>query len=360
MMQNEDKSDRKYVFVCGQARSGTSVLGRNIARMENCTGFRNTGVRMDEGQFLQNVYPITAEYGGAGRFGFDPRAHLTETSSLLTPKNAVRLRASWHSYWDKSKSICVEKTPANLLMTRFLQAIFPNSYFVVLRRHPVAVSIATQRRWRINLTSLHRLFEHWLHCHGLFDQDKKYLKHVYELTYEAYIENPDKYHQEIAAFIGTRVPEPPKEDKFYTVAQWRNPTGLRVPEGAMEDVTAAHNKKYFDRWCNLLRNSFFRGYYRYIAKKYEPKFAKYGYSLTKGLDNGEQVFTGGGKIPARIGALCCPGADAYALVWRSGIRTRVWMKQQVKAALPKFVLTKIRGARKKAVLSKKQTQVASS
>jgi len=35
------------------------------------------------------------------------------------------------------------------------------------------------------------------------------LKQVYELKYEDYVEDPDKYNREIAAFIGTRVPEPP-------------------------------------------------------------------------------------------------------------------------------------------------------
>ena len=69
---------------------------------------------------------------------------------------------------------------------------------------------------------------------------RKYLKHVYELKYEDYVENPDKYHQEIAGFIGTRVPEPPKEDKFRIVTQWANPTGLRVPEHAMEELSEAH------------------------------------------------------------------------------------------------------------------------
>src|SRR5436190_940667 len=114
-------SDYKYVFVCGLARSGTSVLGRNIARLD--------------------------------------------------------------TYWDKSKTICVEKTPGNLLMTRFLQAAFPNSCFVVIRRHPVPVSMSTQR-WKINVTSLRSLFKHWLHCHKLFEEDERYLKHVYELRYE--------------------------------------------------------------------------------------------------------------------------------------------------------------------------------
>ena len=64
VMQTGDKTKYKYVFVCGLQRSGTSILGRNIARLENCTGFKNTGVLQDEGQFLQDVYPPDGAYGG--------------------------------------------------------------------------------------------------------------------------------------------------------------------------------------------------------------------------------------------------------------------------------------------------------
>ena len=247
-VQKRNHTGRRYVFICGLHRSGTSLLGRNIARMENCTGFKDTGVIEDEGQFLQDVYPTAMTYGGAGRFGFDSRAHLTETSVLFTPANAARLRKSWHAHWDNSKTIFVEKTPGNLLKTRFLQAVFPKSYFIVIRRHPVAVSMANQR-WKVSLTPLHNLFDHWLHCHALFDEDKKYLKHVYELSYEDYVRDPDKYHEEIAAFIGTRVPANP-----------------------MEQVTDLYNERYFNRWSDFLNNSAFTGYYRFIAVKYEPKF----------------------------------------------------------------------------------------
>ena len=60
------------------------------------------------------MLPNSKAYGGAGKFGFDPRAHLTETSSLFTPENALRLRPSWARHWDQSKTIFVEKTPGNL------------------------------------------------------------------------------------------------------------------------------------------------------------------------------------------------------------------------------------------------------
>ena len=344
-----DRTRCKYVFVGGSPRSGTSLLGRNIARMEDCTGFKNTDVYEDEGQFLQNVYPVASEYGGSSRCGFDPRMHRTETSELLTPENIRRLHAAWHAYWDNTKKIFVEKTPENFLMTRFLQAAFANSYFVVIRRHPVPVSIAGQK-WGVNKTSLNRMFEHWLRCYELFEQDKKYLKHVYELTYEDYVENPNKYHQEIAAFIGSRVPEPPKEDTFRIVLQWRNPLGLRVPERAMETTSAAYSKKYFDRWSYYLMRSPFKGYYRYIARKYEPKFAKYGYSLIKGFIDNDDVLVRGGKISALFGPIYCLGADLGASLRRCVARTKSYVKQGIKKILPEFVLKRIRHARESAVL----------
>lgn len=79
-IQDRNNPGCRYVFICGLHRSGTSVLGRNVARLENCTGFKDTGVVEDEGQFLQDVYPIDGVYGGAGRFGFHPNSHRTESS----------------------------------------------------------------------------------------------------------------------------------------------------------------------------------------------------------------------------------------------------------------------------------------
>jgi len=336
-MLQEHVWNYKYVFVCGLHRSGTSVLGRNIARLDGCTGFKNTpfyigtSIPIDEGEHLQDIYPLDLECGGPGRFGLDPRAHRTENSALLTPENVARLRASWHRYWDKSKIICVEKTPGNILMTRFLQAAFPNSYFIVIRRHPIAVSMSTQRMWSVKITSLHRLFEHWLHCHELFEQDKNHLRHVYELTYEDYIGDPVKYHEEIAAFIGTQ-----------------------VPESGMEDVRRANNQKYLDRWCTLLKQSGAQSYCQYIARKYEPRVVKYGYSLTTGLNLAEKELCARDKTSAAVGALYCLKADVAAFLRRFHTLAP---KLLIQAILPDFILCKIRRARRSAALRKGEAQM---
>ena len=336
-MLQEHERNYKYVFVCGLHRSGTSLLGRNVGRLEECTGFKNTpfyigtSIPIDEGEHLQDIYPLDHECGGPGRFGFDPRTHRTENSALLTPENVARLRASWHRYWDKSKIICVEKTPGNILMTRFLQAAFPNSYFIVIRRHPIAVSMSTQRMWSVKTTSLHHLFEHWLHCHELFEQDKNHLRHVYELTYEDYIGDAVKYHEEIAAFIGTR-----------------------VPESGMEDVKRANNKKYLDRWCTLLKQSGAQSYYRYIARKYEPRVAKYGYSLTTGLNMAEKELCTRDKTSAAVGLLYCLKADIAAFLRRFHTLAP---KLLIQAILPDFILGKIRRARRSAALRKGEAEM---
>lgn len=287
-------TERKYVFVCGMPRSGTTILAKEIARFANCTGFENTGVMMDEGQYLQDVYPTEWACGGAGRFGFDPQAHLTENSPLLTPANVARLRQSWEPYWDESRTIRVEKTPGNLLKTRFLQDAFSNAYFVVVKRHPVAVSLAVQK-W--SLTPLHELFEHWLRCHEVFDEDKKRLERLYELSYEDYVENPGKHLEEIANFIGT---EPP------------GPLSKLAAEG--------YNQKYFERWARMLQSSPFRSYYRSVAREYEPRFAGHGYSLTAPSCRVELSPRKGKPVLAPLLRRC---AGAFFALWRAGRSFRI-------------------------------------
>jgi len=145
------------------------------------SGFSGTGVPEDEGQHLQNLYPAAKEHGGWGRFAFDERAHLTENDRSLIEACKLGLRNCWVPYWDLSKPVFIEKSPPNLIRSRFLQAVFPDAKFIFIVRHPLAVSAVT-RKWTKQPMS--ELVEHWIKAHQIFLNDLAYLKNWAWFRYE--------------------------------------------------------------------------------------------------------------------------------------------------------------------------------
>jgi hypothetical protein len=241
----------RYVFVCGLHRSGTSVLARTLCLHPQVSGFRNTGVVEDEGQFLQSVYPPAFHYGGAGVFGLNARSYLDETSSLANPENAAKLRAEWSRHWDTSCPVLLEKSPPNLVRTRFLQAAFPGAQFVVILRHPIAVSLATKKRGGIPLFSL---IEHWVVCHERFLADSEHLNQVHVLWYEDMVARPEAVLGEVWHAFGLD----------------------SVP---LSETIHSHNGPYLAQWARLGRSVWGRVYQDWICRRFEARVGAFGYSL---------------------------------------------------------------------------------
>jgi hypothetical protein len=190
---------RRFLFICGLHRSGTSLLHRILAAHPDISGFHNTGAPEDEGQHLQSVYPRGREFGGPGKFAFERGAYLSEISPLLTDANREKLFSEWSLHWNLSKPVLMEKSPPNIIRSRFLQAMFPESYFIFLVRHPIAVSLATQK-W--SHTDLPDLVKHWSLAHQAMLQDRNHLKHHMLLRYEDLVAEPQKQLEAIYRFIG--------------------------------------------------------------------------------------------------------------------------------------------------------------
>ena len=244
--------EHKFIFLCGLHRSGTTPLFHILRDHPEVSGFRDTGVPEDEGQHLQTVFPAARTFGGPGRFGFAPQARLTENSTTATAANRQKLFQEWSRHWDLSKPCLLEKSPPNLIRTRFLQALFPNSYFVVLMRHPIAACLAT-RKWAHS--SLDSLVEHWLHCHKLFKLDSAHLKQVYVLKYEDLIRDTNAQLATIYEFLGL----PP------------HPASVLNPAG---------NDPYFKTWQRM--SAEMRGSeVSRIVQRYEPEVQTFGYSLSE-------------------------------------------------------------------------------
>jgi hypothetical protein len=192
-----DISGSRLLFLGGLHRSGTSILHRLLRGHPDTSGFDKTGFPQDEGQLLQSVYPAAWVYGGPGKFAFHEAAHLTEDSELVSQANRAKLLCEWGAYHDLSRKVLLEKSPPNLIRARFLQALFPDSRFVFIVRHPVPVAYATLK-WA--KSSVPELISHWCVAHRILLEDMGSLDRVLVLRYEDLVEDPSRWIGEICHF----------------------------------------------------------------------------------------------------------------------------------------------------------------
>jgi hypothetical protein len=197
--ENGTIKSHRFVFIGGLHRSGTSLMHEIIKSHPEVSGFENIGVSMDEGQFLQSVYLPAKAYGGPGEFAFDPGSHMDELHPLATEENAKRIFVDWSKYFDLEKKVLVEKSPPNLIRTRFLQKLFPESRFIIMQRHPIAVAYATHK-WKKHI-SIARLIDHALTANEIFEKDRKYLRKVCHIKYEDLVKNPKETMESIWDFL---------------------------------------------------------------------------------------------------------------------------------------------------------------
>lgn len=244
--------DSPMVFVCGLHRSGTSLLTKVLQRCDDIGGFEGTHAIEDEGQHLQSVYPTDRDLGHPGSFGFDPEAHLTESSNLRNEPRRRKLARQWSRYLPPGKSFYLEKSPPNLLKSRYLQAMFPNAKFIVVKRHPIAVSLAT-KKW--NTSWLPSLIHHWVHCYEVWQRDREHIRDYLEVSYEDFVTQPRETLSTVGAFLGL--------------------DGLErrcLPEDD-HGIKPGVNNRYFELWSE-------KGLERHLCQLlYEGRVKSFGYSL---------------------------------------------------------------------------------
>jgi hypothetical protein len=159
---------------------------------------------------------------------------------------------SWSPHWDLARPVLVEKSPPNLVRTRFLQGLFPEASFVMILRHPIAVSLATQK-W--SQTSLRSLLRHWVVCHETLDRDRAHINRLLVVHYEELVADPQACLGRVFAFLG-----------------------LTSHAGGAE-LRADSNAAYFARWRELRHGPGGRLRAGLACLGLRDRVARFGYSL---------------------------------------------------------------------------------
>ena len=257
-------AEHRFVFIGGMPRSGTSALNRMIGSHPDVSSLTNTKVIEDEGQWLQTIYPTGEDLGGAGRVGLNPSCRLTESSPEVQIARETLFDA-WVPYWDLARPLLCEKSPPNIVRSRFLQAVFPNSSFIFLSRHPIAYSLAI-RKWdyRIPVSTTIR---NWLACFRYLDEDLPHLKRSLVLRYDDLTRDPK-------AWTG-------KIEEFLELAPGIDPQIFR----------SGHSDRYYRSWLardyrdghepfrNKIKRVLSEAEIRYVEWRYEQDINAYGYSF---------------------------------------------------------------------------------
>lgn len=212
---DEIRRKKQFLFVTGMHRSGTTFIAQRLANVPGMTGFHNVPGRMDEGQFLQRVFPLEVEYGGMGYFGYHPRSRLVEPGKNIAQNAGVCLLKDWMAYLDLDASVVVEKTPGNFRRCRFLASVFPNCCFVHMIRHPAATVLALKSfapgAFGIRGRSFTALIRHWARCQAQALSDYKYLRQagvsVVIITLEDIPEFLPRLCRILESHLGVPVPE---------------------------------------------------------------------------------------------------------------------------------------------------------
>jgi len=209
------------------------------------------------------VFKGANKYGGPGKFAFNSLAYMDENHPLASSENGQKIIREWARFGDFNRNYFIEKSPPNLIRFRFFQKIWPDIRAVMIFRHPLAVSYATQK-WCS--TDIIFLLDHTLTAYEIFMQDKPYLKNIIEIKYEDFVKSPQ---EEI--------------DKVY---DYLSIPSCRITHNIRSDV----NKKYYDMWeSNIDILSSIPLMKKGIPSSLELRANKFGYSLRHLLTHKSEI-----------------------------------------------------------------------
>jgi Sulfotransferase family len=190
----------KWVFIVGCYNSGTTLLARLLATHSNIS-------RLDEGVFKTSQLVTPEELGW-------PRlwCQIVDQVRLRAGDRSVdvdKLKRDWMLFFDRKKTVFLEKSIVNSARMTWLQENFANSYFLSIVRNGYAVSEGIRRQTSKRLNSqfnysypIELCAQQWVTNNTIIENDAKGIRFFKQIFYEDFCENPKKTISDIYAFLG--------------------------------------------------------------------------------------------------------------------------------------------------------------
>lgn len=175
------KSNNKHLFILSPPFCGSTLLNEIIVSSNNVSCNNNIGLR--EGQHLPETKDILFTNDK-----WDPNKKI----------NWEEIHEIWDKYWDKSKTILLEKSPPNICRALDIQQEFNDANFICLVRNPYAQAEGILRRSNKDAEYAANFV---LKCLEYQKKNIEKLKNTILINYEELTKNHKKTKKKLISFL---------------------------------------------------------------------------------------------------------------------------------------------------------------
>lgn len=200
---NDLEPDR-WIFIVGCYSSGTTILSRVLGEHKEIESLPQ------EGAFLTDVLPTPEDYGWT-RMWIRCRDDVCIKPGQLSKQDVRRIKRQWSIWYPQASSNLLEKSVANTLRMRFLNAHFESAYFIEMVRNGYAVAEGIQRRADLDRWPNPEYEEkypidlcarQWVACCRTVEQSRPDIDRFLRVRYEDFTEDTKGTLDQITRFLG--------------------------------------------------------------------------------------------------------------------------------------------------------------
>jgi hypothetical protein len=180
-----------WLFILGLNNSGTTLL---VDLLRSHPQVRSLP---KEGQYLTDALPLPRDHGVPRKFA--ERLDIFHWTEENDSAPALRIQYDWARHYPSGPGVLLEKSPPNIMRSRWLQANFRPSRFLAITRHPYAVCEGIRRREGHSIADAAR---HWTMANEWMLHDVRRLEQCLFVTYEDLCANPRDYLRRLHPFLG--------------------------------------------------------------------------------------------------------------------------------------------------------------